>query len=74
MYAYVVKGSEDGNLGVYSSMKKALISAKEYVANADDLDVNATDFDIGYFCDGYLINVACEHSWVTADIEKFKIN
>lgn len=71
MFAYVVKGSEDGNLSVFRSKKKAIEAAKEYVANGDELDINTADFKIESFCDGDLISVSCENSWVSADIEKF---
>ena len=35
-YAYVVKGSEDGNIGVYSTMKKAKIAAAQYIAQSQN--------------------------------------
>lgn len=69
MFAYVVKGSEDGNLSVYRSKKKAIAAAKEYVTNAED---NAgTEFNISEYCGGDLVSVSAPWSWVSADIEKF---
>ena len=35
-YAYVVKGSEDGNLGVYGNHKRALQAAIAYVNQTQD--------------------------------------
>ena len=36
--AYIVKGSEDGVIGVYGSKKKALECAKRYCGTGCDID------------------------------------
>jgi len=35
---YTVRGSEDGTIGVYSSMKKALKKARDYVEQNDSIE------------------------------------
>lgn len=69
MYAYVVKGSEDGNLGVFRSKKRAIEAAKEYVTNAATLA--GDDFAITEFASCGQIVVAADWSWVSCDIEQF---
>lgn len=69
MFAYVVKGSEDGNLSVFRSKKKAIQAAKDYVTNS--AESAGTEFDISEFCNGDIVTVSAEWGWVTADIEKF---
>lgn len=70
-YGYVVKGSEDGNIGVYGNKKRAIDAAKIYLVNsADEI---GEEFDINTYCDGYNIEVRADWAWVTAEIEKFVI-
>lgn len=73
-YGYVVKGSEDGNIGVYGNKKRAIESAKIYVANASDvLDYEDKEYSIVSYCDGDNTEVRADWSWVSAEIEKFLI-
>lgn len=60
-YAYVVRGSEDGNIGVYSSKKKALKRAVDYVTQQGD----------EHTIDKYQWVTYVASEWSTADVEKF---
>lgn len=69
-YVYVVKGSEDGNLGVFSAKKRAMDAALEYYCNGNDVDPG--DADINIYGDGSLICVGC--GWASAEIERFLLS
>ena len=73
MKAYVVKGSEDGNLGVYSSKKRAILVAKSYVSNGADQPTYDSEYNIAEYSDGSVV-VGHRESWVTAEVEKFEMN
>ena len=64
-YAYVVRGSQDGNLGVWSSRQKAVAHAVLYCSDIDDPYDESIDVDDR----GNLVFV--EGKGVSADVEKF---
>lgn len=67
-YAYVVKGSEDGVIGVYSSKERAIIAGRNYYCAGN----NCAPF----YCDieergpDWII-VSGDSSWANAEIERF---
>ena len=66
-YAYVVKGSEDGNLGVYGNHKRALQAAIAYVNQTQD---PTEEMDIRKVHKSY---TSIHGSYTSADIETFYI-
>lgn len=67
---FVVRGSEDGVLGVFTSRKKALKKCVAYVQNS--LRKNSAKFVISYFDNGDAWMV--ESGNITANIEQFTQN
>lgn len=67
MYAYVVKGSEDGNIGVYRSKSRAFEAAKAYVAGAEE--ERQDTFNFHSFAE--VTTISADWSWVSAEVEKF---
>jgi len=58
---YIVKGSEDGNLGVFSSKKKAIECAKVYCGDDCDVEVRSWGTTVyGRSC--------------SADVEEYELN
>lgn len=67
-YAYTVKGSEDGIIGVYTSYKKAVIRAKQYVNDSTEKNI-FDDVEVNMRSKFYSL-VHSEESRVEADVER----
>lgn len=63
---YVIIGSEDGYLATFSSKKKAIEYATNYVLGGEEGDVEINEYDHGIYLYG--------NDRVTADIHKDKIS
>lgn len=67
---YIVKGSEDGNLGVYSTFKKAYERAKEYVSSQGTIKQSYQTA----LKDSFRLHAIESPDFATASIEQFYIN
>lgn len=72
--AYIVRGSEDGNLGVYSNFKKAYAAALEYSCDGNSSKVNLTYSQAVKNKYIVTINDINKPYYGTAEIEQFIIN
>ena len=69
-FAYVVRGSEDGNLGVFTSKKRATMRAVMYCSvDNDEFDENV---EVDTTTSSWMVYV--EGNGMSADVEKFEIN
>ena len=66
-YVYVVRGSEDGNIGAFTSKKKAMMGAVEYCSPDDD--AFDEDVEIGNSFNGMVTYVS--GYGISAYVEKF---
>jgi len=62
-YAYTVKGSEDGLMGVYTSMRRAEQEAINYVAQAGEDLESDTYGNITEYVNG----------WLQAEVQKWRV-
>ena len=67
-YAYTVKGSEDGILGVYSSAKKAHQAAIDYLVNG-----GAYASDIESYKTKWYANYEANAGGVYSEVEKWRV-
>ena len=65
-YAYVVKSSEDGILGVFGKLKRAQECAKEYTKSEVPEEVYHSEYT-GYFMWVY------EGEYATVEVNKFEL-
>ena len=66
-FTYIVRGSEDGNLGVFTTKKRAVACATNYVQQAG---VNPQTEK----CGDWHTEVSTETGHSTASVEKFNLN
>lgn len=72
---YVVRGSEDGNIGVYSNMKLAYNKASSYVKNSCEPDTKILSYS--QVCSEFrsVDSVSLhDESGINAEIELFGLN
>jgi len=61
---YAVRGSEDGTIGIYSSKKKAIVRAREYVNQNDKIINEDLESDFVWFFYG---------SSLQSDVERWDV-
>lgn len=75
---YVVRGSEDGVIGVFSTPKKAWARLKEYVINADGgnrpVVTTYKEFYKSLKERGHSRLESTNSDFATADVERFGVN
>ena len=68
---YVVRGSEDGNIGVYGNVKKAYEKCLDYLQNHE---VKTTYNQALKGCRSWGCEIECSDDYVTCTIETFYFN
>ena len=68
-YAYIVRGSEDGNIGVFGSRKRAVTRAVQYVqqGSEDEIVVSVEHLN------EWITYVNSEGTSSSADVERFDL-
>jgi len=69
-YAYIVRGSEDGNIGVFSNRGRAEIEAVNYVSLAVGLPAAAGNRQIHVTKNKFVTYIESDLTRVTAEVEK----
>lgn len=73
---YIVRGSEDGNLGVYSNFKRAYQEAVNYVTNDGEWNLELNKTYSQAVKDKYLVNIHEKGNWRgnSANIQMYWLN
>lgn len=76
MYSYVVKGSEDGILGVYTNRQVAVQRAEDYVQASIRSNEHVSIDDSEWFISVHVVDqedIMCHHC-IHASVERFITN
>lgn len=71
---FVVRGSEDGNLGIHSNLTSAYRQAKDYTEVNGGTDVTLASIRKEFKNGGFLFDIDSKNGYGNASIEGFYLN